>query len=59
MVLSIIICTYNRSLFLKKCVTSIVQQCKNEKKDKLEIIIIDNNSHYNTREVINSFSNYK
>ena len=40
MVLSIIICTYNRVKFLEKCLNSILKQISN---NNIEIIVIDNN----------------
>ena len=40
MILSIIICTYNRSAFLKQCLESILKQ----KLEGVEILVVDNNS---------------
>ena len=53
MVLSIIICTYNREKFLKKCLTSIINQLNIRKDSSLiEILIIDNNSQDQTKTLI-------
>ncbi len=53
MVLSIIICTYNREHFLKKCLVSIINQVKVHKDFSLiEILIIDNNSQDRTKNLI-------
>ena len=49
MVLSIIICTYNRVKFLELCVNSILNQIKEK---NIELIIIDNNSNDNTKQYI-------
>jgi glucosyl-dolichyl phosphate glucuronosyltransferase len=49
--LSVIVCTYNRSNLLRKCLESLVSQdCKN-----FEILVIDNNSSDDTRKVAESF----
>ena len=53
MVLSIIICTYNRVDFLEKCINSILNQINDY--SEIEIVIIDNNSNDNTRKFIESF----
>ena len=52
LLLSIVVCTYNRSRLLKKCLDSILSQVTNE----IEIIIIDNNSSDDTKRVVDSFS---
>jgi len=50
---SIVICTYNRSPLLKLCLNSLV---KTENKHAcIEIIVIDNNSKDNTKEVVNEY----
>ena len=54
MVLSIIICTYNRHNFLKKCLESVIDQTK-KSTTELEIIIVDNNSNDKTDILIKSF----
>ena len=54
MVLSIIICTYNRVDFLKKCIDSILKQISTN--NDIEIVVIDNNCNDGTKEYINSLS---
>lgn len=54
MVLSIIICTYNRCKFLEKCINSIINQI-NEQND-IEIIIVDNNSNDGTKKLIENYN---
>ena len=49
--LSILVCTYNRSNFLYKCIRSIINQTEG-RKEKIEIIIVDNNSNDNTEKVV-------
>lgn len=51
MILSFIICTFNRAKYLKKCIYSIINQ-KNVNFNDIEIIIIDNNSCDNTSDEI-------
>jgi glycosyltransferase involved in cell wall biosynthesis len=50
--LSILVCSYNRSDFLFKCITSIINQTE-KREEKIEIVIVDNNSHDNTNQVVN------
>ena len=50
--ISILIPTYNRSSYLKKCLESIISQ----NHDDIEIIISDNNSPDNTAEIVNQFN---
>ena len=50
--LTIIICTYNRSRLLKKCLDSLLHQIT----DETEIIVIDNNSQDNTAQVVTEFN---
>lgn len=52
-IISVVICTYNRSEILKGCLHSLIQQ--NLKKSKFEIIVVDNNSSDNTRQVVEAF----
>jgi glycosyltransferase involved in cell wall biosynthesis len=52
MKLSIIICTFNRSRLLKKCIDSFVPFINYE----VEIIIIDNNSQDDTAQIVNKYS---
>lgn len=47
--LSIVICTYNRADILKYCLDSLIKQ--NVSNDIFEIIIVDNNSNDNTKEI--------
>ena len=51
--LSIVICTFNRADLLVDALNSIVAQSGNW--DKVELIVIDNNSNDNTREVVKQF----
>lgn len=53
MQLSICIPTYNRARFLKECLESLVPQVKD--KDNVEIVICDNNSSDNTKDVVEGF----
>lgn len=53
MYISIIICTYNRAQLLKKCIESILDNKYNP--DKYEIVIVDNNSNDNTKEIAEKF----
>lgn len=55
MVLSILICTYNREHFLQLCLDSILDQTKNYPSTEIEIIVIDNNSKDNTRKLIDDY----
>lgn len=56
--LAIIICTYNRSKLLGFCLDSIVRYC-NDFKEKITVIIVDNNSSDQTKEIVESYvSNY-
>ncbi len=58
MVLSIIICTYNRKAFLRKCLFSIIEQIEiHNDKSKIELIVIDNNSRDNTKKLIEEIQN--
>lgn len=53
--LSIIICTYNRSGLLKHCLDSLFQQ--NFSQENFEVIIVDNNSTDRTKEVVTRYVN--
>ena len=56
MVLSIIICTYNREHFLRLCVDSILNQSEKHQFNKdIEIIIVDNNSKDKTKNIVENF----
>ena len=54
MVVSSIICTYNRLDFLKKCIDSILKQISTN--NDVEIVVIDNNCNDRTKEYINSLN---
>jgi glucosyl-dolichyl phosphate glucuronosyltransferase len=54
-VLSIIICTYNRAGLLGKCLDSILKQ--ETPPESFEAIIIDNNSTDNTKEIVSQYTN--
>lgn len=51
MELSIVICTFNRAFYLQKCLEALTPQNITE----TEIIVIDNNSTDNTREIVEYF----
>ena len=51
--LTVVVCTYNRSDLLAGCLESLCQQTI--KKDKFEIILVDNNSTDNTSEIAKGF----
>lgn len=52
MKLSIIICTFNRHLLLEKCLFSIISQ----NLDGVEVLVIDNNSTDQTKEIIQIYN---
>lgn len=52
--LSVIVCTFNRSKYLDKCLNSLVQQVDVDPHE-FEILIIDNNSKDNTKEVVQKY----
>lgn len=54
MILTIIICTHNRSHLLKRCLDAIVLQLK----DDVEVIVVDNNSTDSTSAIVESFSKH-
>ncbi len=51
---SIIICTYNRSNRLKNVLQQLEEQIHEDNHDG-EILVVDNNSIDNTKEVVNPF----
>ena len=57
MVLSIIVCTYNRKNFVKLCLESIIKQVISNDEKKIEVILIDNNSSDNTIHIIKEINN--
>jgi len=54
MLLSVIISTYNRSEFLSKTLQSLLEQ-KKEGNFDFDVVIVDNNSSDNTKNVVTSF----
>jgi glycosyltransferase involved in cell wall biosynthesis len=50
--LSVVICTFNRAQLLEGCLTSLTDQID----DGVEVIVVDNNSHDNTPEIVAKFS---
>jgi len=55
--ISVVICTYNRADLLRLAMESILEQ--KVPSDSYELIIVDNNSTDNTREVVEQFSSRK
>jgi len=53
-VLSVLICTYNREELLPICLSSLVEQTLD--RSKYEVIVVDNNSTDNTRRIAESFA---
>lgn len=53
MKISVVVCTYNRSKLLKRCLMSLVEQ--NFPKENYEIVLIDNASTDDTKNVIFNF----
>lgn len=51
--ISIAICTYNRAFFLEKCLSSLYENFAN--RNDLEILVVDNNSNDNTKDIVNSY----
>jgi len=51
--ISVVVCTYNRSELLSKCLRSLVQQSLN--KDLYEVIVADNNSTDDTQKILQEF----
>ncbi len=54
LLISVIVCTYNRSSSLKGCLQSLKKQTAN--KSIYEVIVVDNNSSDNTEEIIKYFT---
>ena len=59
MLLSIVICTYNRKPFLELCLNSIIDQTEKYSEKKIEVIVIDNNSSDNTKQFIYEYKSKK
>lgn len=57
MELSIVICTYNRSSFLRDGLEAIVKQLLTCSDASIEIIVVDNNSSDDTRAIVEQFQN--
>jgi glycosyltransferase involved in cell wall biosynthesis len=55
--ISVIICTYNRSNYLKKSLNSLINQTLNE--NDYEILVIDNASTDDSKEIVENFSSIK
>jgi glucosyl-dolichyl phosphate glucuronosyltransferase len=53
--ITVILCTYNRSQFLKKALESIAASELPDTRE-WEVLVVDNNSSDQTREVVGSFS---
>jgi len=53
-IISVVICTYNRSDLLGICLDSLVRQ--SAPTEKFEIIVVDNNSTDNTQELVSDFA---
>ncbi|WP_127555563.1 glycosyltransferase [Saccharospirillum alexandrii] len=53
MILSFVVCTYNRSSFLRLCLTSIFDEIGDSQ--GYEVIVVDNNSNDSTVDVVNEF----
>lgn len=52
-IISVVICTYNRADRIKQCLDSLIQQQADQ--DDFEIIVVDNNSPDNTKDVVSHF----
>lgn len=51
--ISVIVCTYNRSSLLKNCLLSLEKQTAD--KNIYEVIVVDNNSNDNTQKIVKDF----
>ncbi len=56
MIVTIAICTYNRSYYLKKCIDALLPQIEISP-DHVKIMVIDNNSIDDTAVLINNYKN--
>lgn len=50
--LSIVICTYNRSHYVDNCIREIAKQIDDSNRNKLEVLVVDNNSRDNTAQMV-------
>jgi len=57
--LTIVICTFNRAAILKECIESLMPQLSEEFSDRVEILIVDNNSDDDTKETVRQFKTSK
>ena len=55
LILSIVICTYNRSKYLAWALESVCPQVEGHA--DVEVMVVDNNSTDDTREVVKDFEN--
>lgn len=51
--MSIVVCTYNRGSIISDCIESVLNNNVNQ--ELFEIVVVDNNSTDNTKEVVNQF----
>ena len=58
MKLSIVICTYNRSSFLKEGLSAVLHQMDLLQNDEVELLVIDNNSNDDTAGVVSEFQSF-
>jgi glucosyl-dolichyl phosphate glucuronosyltransferase len=54
-IISVVVCTYNRSSCLNSCLQSLAEQSVD--KDSFEVLVVDNNSSDNTRQVASVYVN--
>ncbi|WP_440931804.1 glycosyltransferase family 2 protein [Candidatus Pelagibacter sp.] len=52
--ISVIVCAYNHEKWIERCIRSIINQV-NIKKDKWELIIIDDNSNDSSKEILKQY----
>lgn len=52
--LTILLCTYNRAKLLKALLDDLIKQVTNQKRDDIEILLIDNNSNDETKNTVQS-----
>jgi glycosyltransferase involved in cell wall biosynthesis len=54
-ILTIAIPTFNRALLLDKCFGSILSQIDDDIKKDIELIVLNNDSHDNTDEIVSKY----